>query len=312
MAKSKARILADLLGLNNIADQDTTSDNFGEFTGAGQTGPKGNTGSKGPTGTKGPVGPKGLGGPKGPQGSKGPQGTSIKGSVGPKGDVGSKGPKGGTGTKGPGGPGGPKGPEGPKGPGGPGGPKGQKGQKGQKGAGGGTGPKGQKGAGGPKGPAGPNGTDLRGSSNVDKWWGNNNDYIFADASHGLRFYTAGSEDMRLTDGGNLHVDADVIAYSSTVSDENLKEDITIIENALDLLSKIDGVTFNLKRDGKKSAGVIAQQVEKVLPSAVKTRTKSLDSELDGNQYKTVEYNQLIGLIIEAIKELNQKVENLKK
>ncbi len=118
--------------------------------------------------------------------------------------------------------------------------------------------------------------------------------------------------MRLTNAGNLHVDADVIAYSTTVSDENLKEDIARIENALDLLSKIDGVTFNLKKDGRKSAGVIAQQVEKVLPSAVKTRTESLHSELDGQEYKTVEYNQLIGLIVEAIKELNQKVESLQK
>ena len=65
-------------------------------------------------------------------------------------------------------------------------------------------------------------TDRRSSSNVDVYTGNSNDYVFFDASVGMRFYTAGGEDMRLTDAGDLHVDGNVIGYSSTISDERLK------------------------------------------------------------------------------------------
>ena len=89
------------------------------------------------------------------------------------------------------------------------------------------------------------------------------------------------------------------------SDENIKEDIQPVQNALELLSQIDGVHFKYKKDGKQSAGVIAQQVEKVLPSAVST------INTDDEEYKAVEYHQLSALFIESIKELKQQNEELR-
>ena len=150
--------------------------------------------------------------------------------------------------------------------------------------------------------------DRRSQYSTDDIWigGNTDDYIFADASHGLRFYTATAERMRLENGGNLHVDGDVIAYSTTVpSDERLKDNIKVVDNALDKVSQLKGVTFDWKKDGEHSAGLIAQDVEKVLPSAIKE--KSLPFKTDEDQeYKTVDYSQVTSLLVEAIKELKEE------
>jgi len=154
-------------------------------------------------------------------------------------------------------------------------------------------------------------TDYRTSSNVDAHVGNSSDYIHFDTNVGMSFYTNGAEGMRLTDGGNLHVDADIIAYSSTISDERLKENIENVTGALDKVCGLNGVTFNYKHDGKASAGVIAQEVEKVLPTAVIDRNESIKQELDGEEYKTVEYSQLSALFIESIKELRAENEELR-
>ena len=143
----------------------------------------------------------------------------------------------------------------------------------------------------------------------DVYSGNQNDFIFYDASDGLRFYTANAEDMRLTDGGDLHVDGNVIAYSSTISDERLKHDIEPITDALSKVNQLNGCTFTYNADGKKSAGLIAQDVEKVLPSAVSESKLPLKVD-DDKEYKVLQYDQTIGLLVEAIKELTAKVEEL--
>jgi hypothetical protein len=150
----------------------------------------------------------------------------------------------------------------------------------------------------------------RNSSSTDIYSGNTHDYTHYDADVGIRWYTANAEDMRLTDAGDLHVDGNITAYSATVSDERLKTDIKPIENALDMLDHIGGYTFNYIKDNKASAGVIAQEVEKVLPSAV----KDIDGVFHGSHHethKTVEYDQLIGVLIAAVKELKAEVKELK-
>jgi len=147
------------------------------------------------------------------------------------------------------------------------------------------------------------------SLSADVKVGNSHDYMFADASHGLRFYTANAEEMRLEDDGDLHVDGNIVAYSATVSDERLKHDIKPIENALDKVGQLNGCTFTYNADGKESAGLIAQDVEKVLPSAVTEKKLPLKID-DGNEYKVLQYDQTIGLLVEAIKELTAKVEKL--
>jgi len=154
-------------------------------------------------------------------------------------------------------------------------------------------------------------TDMRINSNTDVYTGNSNDYIHYDTDVGMRFYTAGGEDMRLTDGGDLHVDGDITAFSTTVSDQRLKHNINKIENALDKVSQINGYTFTYNDGGKRSAGVIAQEIENVLPSAIQNK-KLIFSGQEDVEYKTVQYDQLHGLLIEAIKELKAEIEELKK
>ena len=85
------------------------------------------------------------------------------------------------------------------------------------------------------------------------------------------------------------------------SDARLKTNIRTI-SGLDIISKFRGVTFSWKKDGTPSAGVIAQEVEKVLPSAVHT---------DADGIKSVEYDQLIAPLIEAIKEQQIQIDALK-
>ena len=67
------------------------------------------------------------------------------------------------------------------------------------------------------------------------------------------------------------------------------------------------MTFKWKKDGRQSAGVIAQNVEKVLPSAVR-EVNNIDNS---DTHKVVDYNQLSALLIEAIKELKEQNKELK-
>ncbi len=87
---------------------------------------------------------------------------------------------------------------------------------------------------------------------------------------------------------------------NSASDINLKTNIHQIENSLDKVLQIRGVNFDWKETNKASAGVIAQEVEKVLPELVN----------DGEN-KTVNYNGLIGVLIEAIKDQQKQIEELK-
>ena len=117
--------------------------------------------------------------------------------------------------------------------------------------------------------------------------------------------TGGSEALnaRFASGGDFHAEGDIIAYSSTIaSDAKLKENIEKVEGALDKVCALDGVTFTWKKNGKESAGVIAQNVEEVLPRAV-NEVEELNSD---DTHKVVDYNQLSALFIEAIKELKEE------
>jgi len=135
------------------------------------------------------------------------------------------------------------------------------------------------------------------------------DYIgWTNNSH-TSFFVNGGEEARLEADGDFHADGDVIAYSTTISDERLKTNIVGIENAVAKVSQLNGYTFEYKADGKVSAGVIAQEVEKVLPEAVTEKLLPLKTD-DGQEYKVVNYDALHGLLIEAVKELSARVEAL--
>jgi len=88
---------------------------------------------------------------------------------------------------------------------------------------------------------------------------------------------------------------------NSTSDANLKTNIQTVENALDTVNSLRGVSFDWKETGKGSYGVIAQELEEVLPELVRT---------EGN--KSVNYNGIVGVLIEAIKELKSEIEELKK
>jgi len=105
-------------------------------------------------------------------------------------------------------------------------------------------------------------------------------------------------------GDSLKVKGDVVAFVS--SDKRFKENIVNISNPLDKLNKINGVSFTWneishKETGKKDIGVIAQEIEEVFPEIVETRD---------NGYKAVDYPKLTALLIEAVKELSDKVKKL--
>ena len=106
--------------------------------------------------------------------------------------------------------------------------------------------------------------------------------------------------------GELEVTDDITAFSA--SDKTLKDNITPIPNALDKVISISGNTFNWNekssKEGQGDTGVIAQEVEKLdLPGVTTTRD-------DGT--KAVRYEKLVPLLIEAIKELKNEVDELKK
>jgi len=150
----------------------------------------------------------------------------------------------------------------------------------------------------------------RNSTTTDIYTGNTHDYTFYDASIGIRWYTAGVEEMRLENDGDLHVDGDVIAYSTTVSDERLKDNIKTIDNACDKVCSLRGVEYtwnNGSRKGQREIGVIAQEVEKVIPEIVREKKLSL---VDDEVYKTVDYEKLVAVLIEANKELCDRVSKL--
>ena len=103
---------------------------------------------------------------------------------------------------------------------------------------------------------------------------------------------------KLDVAGTIRATGDVIAYS----DVRVKENIKTIDNSLEKVSKLRGVEFNKIGDNKKSIGVIAQEIEKVIPEVVKEDDKGM---------KSVAYGNISGLLIEAIKELKAEIEELK-
>ena len=89
---------------------------------------------------------------------------------------------------------------------------------------------------------------------------------------------------------------------NTTSDERAKEDITPITGALDKVQQLGGYSFTLKATDEKSSGVIAQEVQKVMPELVQEGADGLLS---------VQYGNMVGLLIEAIKEQQAQIDELK-
>ena len=236
-------------------------------------------GEQGPIGPAGPKGEQGIQGPIGPKGERGLSITSIRSIGGNKVEV----------TYGDNkkeilsiptvqGPIGPKGDKGEPGMQGPQGPKGIQGEQGPIGP---AGPKGEQGIQGPIGPKG------------DKGEGAN-----IDVSHFLR------NDRSESINGNLTVTGTVLSNNNITafSDIRLKTNIKKIDCALEKVCKINGYTFDI--NNKKGTGVIAQELKTVLPEAV------IETDTE-EKYLSVAYGNIVGLLIEAIKDLKSEIEVLK-
>jgi hypothetical protein len=87
---------------------------------------------------------------------------------------------------------------------------------------------------------------------------------------------------------------------NSLSDREKKTNIQIITNSLNIVENINGVTFDWIENGLPSAGLIAQDVEKYLPQLI----------ANGENGKSINYDGVIGVLVEAIKELSQRVKHL--
>ena len=132
---------------------------------------------------------------------------------------------------------------------------------------------------------------------------------YQSASHIFR-NASGTNNFQI-DGTNCIATGNITAYGS-ISDERLKENIEVIENPIEKIKELKGVTFNYKKDGSKSTGLIAQDLEKVLPEAVYT-SKTIGDEIndeESEEHLAIRYGNTVGLLVEAIKEQQEQIETL--
>lgn len=117
--------------------------------------------------------------------------------------------------------------------------------------------------------------------------------------------TSGTVQQNLVSSSKLQFNPSLGNFAATqftsLSDQNKKENIRPIENAVEITKQLEGVRFNWKENGKESLGLVAQEVEKVLPELVETAD-------DGT--KSVSYGNIIGILIEAIKEQQVLIDKL--
>tara|TARA_Y100000593_G_C4293184_1_gene329245 strand:+ start:906 stop:1637 length:732 start_codon:yes stop_codon:yes gene_type:complete len=157
---------------------------------------------------------------------------------------------------------------------------------------------------------------------------NTNSWIsFDEDSNETNIRNNGTERMKIVSTGHAHFDQDVIAYSSTVSDIRLKTNIRPLSSSLATICKLDGIKFDWKyRDQNNQLGLIAQQVENIVPEVVHetklpyyaSSSKYIDKKgidrqhRDNSEYKVVRYEQLVPHLVESIKELKSEIDKLKK
>jgi hypothetical protein len=263
----------------------------------GRQGNQGATGNQGPAGVQGPAGTQGPQGPRGPQGNVGPTGpTGNPGAQGPSGFQGNQGGSGLTGRAGFQGPPGFQGFPGvtPTGP---------------------TGPTGPAGFQGPVGPPGPQGA-ARGNTPIGAigfqgagggGWGSLTIYVTGRAGYGPSFPNSSMIENVPIPAGSFYSTG---AVTQNYSDVRLKTNIAPIDNAITKITALRGVEYNWNPLGRefgwqskmREVGLIAQDVQKVLPEAVEPFINVNDVD-----YYTLHYTKIIPLAIESIKEQQQQI-----
>jgi hypothetical protein len=105
----------------------------------------------------------------------------------------------------------------------------------------------------------------------------------------------------LTVTGFIQAGGDLIAFQNLVpSDSRLKSDVTPLKDSLAKINQMQGVSYTFNPSGKKQVGLIAQEVNEIIPEVVSVQ----------NDYYTLSYPNLVAVLIEAVKELSDKVEDL--
>jgi hypothetical protein len=122
-----------------------------------------------------------------------------------------------------------------------------------------------------------------------------------DAGHGNNYWTSSA----------FYTTGTIYATGSITqnSDERLKENIVQISSALDKVNRMRGVTYDLIETGEAGVGVVAQELEPIAPDLIHVAPPRDDPETWGD-YKSVAYGNLTAYLIEAIKELTEKVDRL--
>jgi len=124
--------------------------------------------------------------------------------------------------------------------------------------------------------------------------------FFSPGAGQITFVSVGSSILNINPSG-INVTGVVTATDfNSLSDANYKENVATVDRALSKVDQLRGVKFDWRESGLPSYGVIAQELQEVLPELV-----------HGNDPKTVNYNGIVGVLIEAIKELKAEVEELK-
>ena len=145
------------------------------------------------------------------------------------------------------------------------------------------------------------------TTNTARFYFANNDATYFGANAGWYFqHSNGASVVNLSSTGSGTFNGNVTAYGSA-SDIRLKENIERIANPIEKVKQLDGITFDYKKDGSRSTGLIAQQLLKVLPEVV-YETEDLHT---GDSHYAVRYGQVVGLLVEAIKNQQDQIELLK-
>lgn len=133
----------------------------------------------------------------------------------------------------------------------------------------------------------------------------------ADGYFGLGGWSSAAWRWYSTPSGDMIASGNIGAYS----DPRLKDDVERIDGALGIIEQLDGVRFTwnnktnlIGRPGERDIGVLADQVEAVLPELVSLSVP--DDENDGERWRVVAYDKLVPVLIEAVKELAGRVKEL--
>ena len=152
------------------------------------------------------------------------------------------------------------------------------------------------------------GSSANGIRFRDEHGGTIRGYVYAENDNEIGFLnSSGSWSLRCDNSGNVTATGNVTAYS----DARLKTNVNTINDALSIVGKLRGVSFDWKESGEHSIGVIAQEVEAVLPELVVTQDVSTTENPEPKEVKSVDYGKIVGVLINAINELKAEVDELK-